>query len=191
MSSGRFIVCEGLDCSGKTTGIKKAIESIGKKAVYSKGLCSETFMGRIASKFPSTFLFLAEQLYLTYFVIRPNLKKGKIVLQDRYINSIECHLPSAARAYNKLLISIAKLFLLRPDILVNFTVSKDERIKRLKQKQSLHHKVLIEKPQLIELREEACQKQYKIFNGRKGIIDTTNMPVTESSEKLISLAAYT
>lgn len=185
--AGIFIVSEGLDCSGKTTSIKAAIGIIGEKAAYSKGLCSGTFAGRMASRFPSTFLFLIEQIYLTYFVIKPKLRKGKIVLQDRYFISIASHLPSAAKLHNRLLIKAAKPFLLAPDILVHFNVSEKERIKRLKQNPYRHHAELIEKPWLIALREEAYKRHYRGFNGRKAVIDTTNNSREESGEALSSL----
>lgn len=186
---GCFIVCEGLDCSGKTTSIKRAIESLGGNAIYSKGLCSNTFAGKIASRFPSTFLFLAEQLYLTYFVIKPKLRKGNIVLQDRYTASVASYIPKAGKNYNRLLIKLFGKLMLHPDILVYFTVSEKERIKRLMEKPSKHHTELIEKSGLIALRENAYAAHYNAFGRKKGIIDTTGKTAEESSmllQKLIN-----
>lgn len=181
---GLFVVCEGMDCSGKTTSIRMAIGIIGNNAVYSKGLCSETFAGRITSRFPSTIAFLLEQVYLTYFVIKPQLRKGRIVLQDRYLASVASHLPTAGRAYNRLLIRMLGRLMLRPGILVYFTVSEKERIKRLKDKPSNHHAELIEKPWLIALRESAYDRYYKAFGGKKGKIDTTGKAIEESGRVL-------
>lgn len=187
-ANGLFIVCEGLDCSGKTTSIRKAIEIMGENAVYSRGICSDTFAGRIASRFPSTFLFLVEQIYLTHFVIKPKLRKGKIVLQDRYFASVASHVPTAERDYNRLLIRMLGRIMLKPDVLLYFTVSEKERIKRLIENPSKHHAELIEKPWLIALRENAYAAYYNAFGGKKETIDTTGLSIKESSKRILLLA---
>lgn len=187
MSRGKFIVCEGLDCGGKTTTIKKVIEICCNNAFYSKGLCSDTPIGKFASRFPSTLLFLIELAYNTHFIIKPMLKNGKIVFQDRYIHSIESYAPSAARVYNRLLITIAKRFLLKPDALVHFTVSENERIKRLMAKPSAHHEALVRSKGLIDLRENYYLRLFSEFKGKRQIIDTTNCTIEDSCKKLLSM----
>ena len=72
---GKLIVCEGLDCSGKTTAIEEVINS-NPEYVYSKGIGSNSRFGKIARKFPSTWMFLSELVYNTYVHIIPNLKKN-------------------------------------------------------------------------------------------------------------------
>ncbi|MDI6737201.1 MAG: hypothetical protein QME12_01655 [Nanoarchaeota archaeon] len=73
-------------------------------------------------------------------------------------------------------------------MLAYFSVSDDERIKRLKQRPSVHHQALIENPQLIEIREKAYQKCYAEFNGKKAVIDTNGMPIGVSSRMLALFA---
>ena len=85
--NSKFIVLEGLDGSGKTT-IAKAISN-KKEHIYSKGVPSKTFVGKIVRKYPLTILFLLDLFYLTYFHIKPNLKRNKTIIQDRYDLSIK------------------------------------------------------------------------------------------------------
>ena len=100
---GKLIVCEGLDCSGKTTAIEEIVNS-DCKYVYSKGIGADSSFGRIARRFPSTLMFLLELAYNTYSRTIPNLRKDKIVLQDRYDISITSFVPNTNRWYNQLLI---------------------------------------------------------------------------------------
>lgn len=184
---GKFIICEGLDAAGKTTIIKESLKRLDEKYVYNKGLTSDTTIGKIAPKIPSTLTFLVELLYNTKKRVEPCLKRGKTVLQDRYDLSVLSYVPKAERWYNKAFIKFFRKFLLKPDILIYFTVLEDERIKRLKnQGYNKYHHILIQDPSLIELREKKYLELYENFNGIKYKLDTTKKDIATTVDEFIS-----
>ncbi len=194
-----FVVCEGLDGAGKTTVMQEAIRKLGKKphhgivhcedivrCVYNKGLCSDTLSGRVSRILPCTLTLLIDLVYQTYFIIKPCLKRGKTVFQDRYDLSVLSY-PTARRWHNKLFAALLKPFLIKPDILVYFTVSEKERIRRLKQtRRNKYHSQLIRNPRLIRERENKIEELYSSFGGRKTRIDTTNRKADECGNELIT-----
>lgn len=190
---GLFIVCEGLDGAGKTTTIKEAMKKLDNRLVYNKGLKSDTIMGKIAPKLPSTFTFLLELIHSTNKKIKPALTANRIILQDRYSLSVFSFVPHVNLFHNRLLIKILQRFLLKPDLLVYFTVAKNERIKRLKvDNNNKYHSALVNKPSLIGLREKEYCRLYENFKGNKHKIDTTgrseNDVANEFIQKIVDLA---
>lgn len=185
--NGKFIVCEGLDCSGKTTTIKNALKYFDKKQIiYSKALKSNTIFGKLSRIFPSTFSLLLELLYLDKFFIRPNLKKGKIIIQDRWYHSILSHNPENKK--DKFLEKIFIPRLTKPDLLIYFSVSFSERIKRLKKTSQIKdHNILLYNPERIKQKESRYIEHYNNFKGQKEIIDTTNISEKKASDKLYNL----
>lgn len=184
---GLFIVCEGLDGAGKTTTIREAMKKLDNGFVYSKGLKSDTIMGKIAPKIPSTFTFLLELIYNTHKKIKPALIGKKIILQDRYSLSVLSFVPNVSLFHNRLLIKALQRFLLEPDLLVYFQVEKNERIRRLKGTDSnKHHLSLINNPSLIDLREKAYYQLYESFKGNKHKIDTTGRSKSDVADEFIS-----
>jgi thymidylate kinase len=169
--SGKLIVCEGLDCSGKTTAIEGVI-NLNPEYVYSKGIGSDSRLGRVARRFPSTFMFLSELIYNAYVHILPSLREDKIVLQDRYDVSVASFVPNTNRWYNQFLIHAARLLIPEPDAIVYFHLPLEERIKRLKHKGKKYELMLAEHPEIITLREKEYEKWYDQFNGPKTRIDT-------------------
>ena len=183
---GLLIVCEGLDGAGKTTTIEKLLENEkeNNNFVYSKGIGSSTFMGKLSRKFPSTFLFLLELIYNQYKIIKPNLKDKKVILQDRYDFSVLSY-PTADRFYNRTIAKILSPLIIKPNVLVYFDVSLEERIKRLKESSyNKYHSLLSKNPQLITSRESKYLDFYNKFNRKKTKIDTTNL-TPEQSAKLL------
>jgi len=180
---GKLIVCEGLDCSGKTTAIKQIINS-DPRYVYSKGIGSDSKFGRIARKFPSTLMFLSELVYNIYSHVNPNLKKGRIILQDRYDISMTSFVPNTNRWYNQLLIALTKPLIPKPDVVVYFYLPLKERIKRLKEKGKKYEIMLAENPNIITLREKVYEEWYKRFNGPKIKINTKENNVQQTARKL-------
>lgn len=181
--SGKLIVCEGLDCSGKTTAIERIINS-NPEYVYSKGIGSDSRLGRTARRFPSTFIFLSELVYNTYTHITPNLRKNKIVLQDRYDISVASFVPNTHRWYNQLLIYAARLLIPDPDAIVYFHLPLEERIKRLRQKGKKYELMLAENPDMILLREKEYEKWYEQFNGLKIKINTEKNNIKQTANIL-------
>src|SRR3989338_6472640 len=188
MSRGLFIVCEGLDGAGKTTTIKEMLKSDSKdnnKFVYSKGLGSDSLIGRIYRRFPSTFMFMLELIYVVFKSIKPSLRNGKIIIQDRYDISILSYAPKAKRGHNQILINIMKNLLVKPDALTYFHVSLEERLKRLsKSRHNKYHNILLMNPQLIIARERRYLDLYNQFAVERIKISTTNKSVKEAARIL-------
>jgi len=182
---GLLIVCEGLDCSGKTTAINKLLNHNNEKYVYSKGIGSDTFIGRISRKFHCTLMFFIELIYFTFTKIKPNLKKGKIILQDRYDVSITSYVPLTNKWYNKFVIKIFKKFVIKPSAIVYFHLPLKERIKRLKNKGAKYELILANNPNLITLREKEYLKWYEEFNGFKIKIDTKKNDILKTTKILL------
>lgn len=177
---GKLIVCEGLDCSGKTTAIEEVIKS-NPEWVYSKGIGSKSRIGRFARRFPSTLMFLSELVYNIRTNIIPNLNKGNRVLQDRYDVSITSFVPSTERWYNQLLINFSRPLIPKPDAIVYFHLPLEERIDRLRQKGTKYELMLADNPGIITLREKGYEEWYKGFDGPKIRIDTEENNITETA----------
>ena len=184
MVNGKLIVCEGLDCTGKTTTIKKVLEPQNEQFIYSKGIGSDTFIGKVSRRFPSTFLFFMELIYHLATKIKPSLKKGKIILQDRYNISITSYVPLTNKWYNQFIIKIFTRFILKPDAIVYFYLPIEEHIKRLKQKGAKHELILANNPSLIIQRKKEYSNWYHRFQGPKIKINTLKKDITQTAEKL-------
>lgn len=179
-NKGLFIVCEGLDGAGKTTTIKGFIRKskLTKDYFYSKGLKSDTFIGRFAGKYPSTLTFFLELAYITNMIIKPKLKGSKIVLQDRYNISLLSFIPAAEKWYSRLASFMIKPYIIKPDLLVYFAVEKEIRIERLKRSMdNKYHATLVNHPGLIDLREKKYLELYMNHDGKKALIETSNKSI--------------
>jgi thymidylate kinase len=185
MNKGYFIVCEGMDAAGKTTSIHNAITEYrriyGDTITYNKGLKSDSFFGKISEKFPSTITLLVEQLYQNNRIIKPELSIDNIVIQDRWYYTVLSH----NKRKEKLLEKIFTPFLSKPDALVYFSVSLEERLKRLNQdSKKAEHMEILNNPKFIKKREERMLKYYSEFDGPKIIIDTTSKTKEQSGHEL-------
>lgn len=186
--SKKFIVFEGVDGAGKTACIKKTMEKLKRdyQIIYSKGLCSETLIGKIARHYHATFLFLCEMIFVTLKILKPYCQ-GKFIFQDRYIFSIASHFPNICKKHNQFLIKIFKPFFLKPDLVIYFTVSLEERLTRLREsaKQNPFHQILVNNPDLILKREKKFYELLKPYKIK--IIDTTNKSMEENSNIIIQI----
>jgi thymidylate kinase len=180
---GKLVICEGLDCSGKTTAIEKITDS-DSKYTYSKGIGSNSWFGKIARRLPSTFMFLFELIYNIHTHILPNLKKGKIIMQDRYEISITSFVPNVNKWHNQLLIQIAKPLIVKPHAIVYFYLPLEERIKRLRQKGKKYEIILAANPDMIILREKEYEKWYNHFDGPKIKINTWSNNIAQTARIL-------
>lgn len=180
---GKLIVCEGIDCTGKTTAINKILKK-DKRFIYSKGIGSNTFIGKVSRRFPSTFLFFIELVYFIITKIKPGLKKGNIILQDRYNISITSYVPLTNKWYNKLIIKFFKRFIIKPDAIVYFYLPLEEHIKRLKEKGTKYEAILSNNPVLIKIRDKEYLKEYKRFKGPKRKINTKDNNIEQTARKL-------
>jgi len=104
-----------------------------------------------------------------------------------YSMEAACHLPDIKKIHNALLIKLGKLLLPHPDVLIYCIVSKEERLKRLKNDcGNPHHCWLINNHQYIDLRENINKNYFARFSGNKICIDTS-YEIAENSVKKILL----
>lgn len=146
---GKFILVEGMDGAGKTTILKAVLPLLQKNypVVYLKGMGRDTFFGRIAKRFAKTIFFLLELAYVTFFELRSALKRGQVVLMDKYFFFVESHIPETDTKLNRFLLRCFKPLMIKPDKIIYFTVSPEERTRRLKSLPwSRHHQRLIDNP---------------------------------------------
>ena len=154
---------------------------------YQKGLCSPTWIGRLAARHPSTFIFLIELTYLYWKNYFKRLR-GFHIIQDRFFVSLACHLPDVKKIHNALLIKLGDWLLPCPDILIYCTISKEERIKRLKEDCSnKHHQWLVDHHEFIDLREIIYQNYFSRFDRDKISLETSLKNVETAATEIIKL----
>ena len=180
---GKFILVEGLDGSGKTTAVRRIADELG--LVYLKGLGRNDFFWKIVKRYAKTFLFLLEVLVITYFPLRRILQSGRNALVDKYFFAAASHIPDVETHLNRLLIRLSEKFILRPDLVVYFSVSPEERIRRLKNgPYNKFHEMLINDPVWMVEREKAYADIIRSLGLNPIVLDTTNLTRSETAETL-------
>lgn len=184
-----FIVFEGLDGAGKTTAINiliSRLESAGYSCKYQKGLCSDTFWGRISRRYPCSLTFLVEQVFLSYRRCPKFAQKVDFFFQDRYYYTVATYLPDCRKSYNRVLVRLCRLFLPKPDLLVYMHLSVTERRKRLENSlDNPYHKILYNNPELIAARDLEYAKIFSRYRGKKIVYDTTKISTTDVAQELL------
>ncbi len=186
---GKFIVCEGLDRAGKTTSIKEALKLLHEDSssfCYCKGMCSNSYLGKKNRKNPTTDGFFLEQADIDRTFIIPQIVQGYNILRDRWFYSILSHheLTEEERRMENLIVPE----LTKPDLLIHFTVSLEERITRLRwEGWKKDSRMMIDNPSIIIERERRYMKFYENFQGPKAVINTTGKTAKESGQVLYSI----
>jgi len=157
MKRGFFICIEGLDKSGKTTQSTLLVEALCRKG-YDAIYTSEPSSGEIGNfirryilnrkkricVMVEALLFAADRTEHTEKIIKPNLKKGKIVISDRYLFSSLAYQGAAGidldwiKEINKAAI--------KPDLAIYIDVSTDAIFHRCQGRKSvMEHREIQEK----------------------------------------------
>lgn len=140
-AKGILIVFEGLSCSGKTSSLKefaKKIKKGGQDVIVVKWnsvniIRSITFLlERLNLLTPTCYSILQWKsfLYTYYTKVYPNLKKGKIILADRYIYTAFTRdmMNGIDKEFTYKLYQFSK----KPDVIFFFTVSPEICAERAK-----------------------------------------------------------
>lgn len=185
--SGKFIVIEGVSGVGKTTILKEIAKLISSKTLtYNKGFDNKSLWARHIQKYPHSFTYYLDLAIKTQFIIKPALAKGKMVLQDRYIFSVDSFLPDSKYWYNKIFRKLFSLFFINPDLYICITASTETIISRLnKEKRDNYRLDLAKNPNKIRLRKKEYMRIYKSVKCRKHIIDTTKRTSKQCALELI------
>ena len=145
---GVFICIEGLDASGKTTHAHRLVRSLlerGYEAIYT----TEPSSGQIGkfvrkhilqrkervSTVVEALLFAVDRLDHVERIIKPAIKRGKVVVSDRYFYSSLAY--QGATGLNLDWIEEINRFALSPDLAIYIDVPPEIVIKRLKREKSV------------------------------------------------------
>jgi len=145
---GVFICIEGLDASGKTTHAHQIVRNLrtkGFNAVYTTepsrgeiGKFIRSYVLQRKKRVPSVveaLLFAVDRVDHVEKEIKPALKRGKIVVSDRYVYSSLAY-QGAAGLDIKWVEEINRLAL-SPDLAIYIDVPPEVAVKRIKRKKSV------------------------------------------------------
>lgn len=203
---GKFIAFEGIDGSGKTTQALKVVEVLkkkGYKAIYTKeptpGLIGKMIREQILSgkvKVPPVaiqYLMSADRA-VHQEEIEKELKKGTIVITDRYFWSAVCYgiadLPHAVNYYITALsvLSPYNMFL-RPDTTFFLDIPLSTALKRIG-KSLKHTEIYDNKEKLIKIKKAydllktKFAKEFTVVNADKDINEVTEDLVKRIEKKI-------
>ncbi|MEM3396086.1 MAG: dTMP kinase [Thermoplasmata archaeon] len=141
---GKFITIEGIDGTGKSTlipALKSFIEELGLEVTVTTEP-TDTWLGKNVkrgfteeiSPFTETFLFLADRCEHTKWV-REEVRKGKIVLCDRYADSTYAYQGAALENIIEKpmdwLIEISRHVVIEPDLTILLVAKPETVIQRI------------------------------------------------------------
>ncbi len=140
---GIFLVFEGIDGSGKSNAVKNLAEHLRKKG-YSVLITAEPSNGETGKKLRKALrnkempekerrgLFIEDRKEHLRDIITPALKKGSIVLCDRYIHSNFAYQGAGGENTKKL--EELNRFATKPDRTFYFDISVGDALKRVRQR---------------------------------------------------------
>lgn len=205
MSEGTLITFEGLDASGKSTlidEIAKQLEnnhevSIVNEFSQSPGgeelrslLDADRLLEIENQSLTITSLLVADYFYQIENRIYPELKKGSIILKDRYIDTLHaCQIDQINRDYGveneprSFLNAVEELTPITPNLTIFLSVPKQELIERIKQREEE-----IKQRDIAELarREEIYMERIKNATDRF-IIYENRGTVDEAKQEIVDI----
>ena len=145
--SGRLIVFEGTDGSGKTTMLTKAYEYLCRKKGKENILLvkqptdisrkTKLFQKMMYSQNPNVdyravqLLTLSDRVQHGYEIIEPALSEGKIVLSDRYIYTSIANMLARGYRHEKWFFEVCR-HILKPDLVFWAYAKPEQAIQRIK-----------------------------------------------------------
>ncbi len=191
--SGKLIVFEGIDGSGKTTVSKLFHKYLIDNNIESSWFRepSDSIWGKkirdLADKMDSIpiedefIYFLEDRKIDVKNNILPALKNGKIVILDRYYFSSACY--QGARGLNiEKIISENRKFSPEPDLLFLIDVDITTALKRIKRSRGTEAKLFEKESFLLEVRKNYLNLKFdfiKIINGKRDINDVITSVINE------------
>lgn len=186
---GKFIVVEGIDGAGKSTLIQTVLSMVSTKVLHSRGFTHNSVWDKVIDSHPHSFLYYVNLAMKTAGVVKPALTQGEIVLQDRYVQTVDTFSPDCNWSHNKVIRKVFDPLFLNPDLYVQVTASLDEITRRLSQTnpQEGYHAFLLQHPEEIEQREENYKRILTKMNCPKYFINTTKRTPKDSALEFIDL----
>ncbi len=192
---GFFICIEGLDKSGKTSQSIALVEALCKKgfdAVYttepSDGEIGKFIRNYIlnrndrVSPVVEALLFAADRADHVESTIKPLLKKGKIVVSDRYVYSSLAYQGAAGLSLDW--IEKINKYVIMPDIAIYIDVPIKNLLKRYrKEKSVMEHVETQRKVEEIYIK-LVCDEKLISVNGKRSLEEISQDILTKVLEKL-------
>ena len=185
---GRFVCIEGVDGSGKTTQAKRLVRNLrgkGYDAVYTTepsageiGTLIRSFVLTRKSRVPialEALLFAADRVDHVQTDVEPLLKRGKIVVCDRYVCSSLAYQGAAGLDLNWM--DCINQFALKPDLTLFLDVPPEAAINRLNRKKSVMETVR----NLQKVREVYLN----LVRQRRMVCLDGNKPITEVAQDVL------
>jgi dTMP kinase len=149
--NGCFIVFEGIEGSGKTTAsrsLQKYLTTKGYKALWTReptsskigSLIEEILRSEIAvAEEAIPLLFAADRADHTKRIIVPAIKKGHIIISDRYVHSSLAYQKSGmGKAFKRDWLEKINKYAISPDLVIFLDVSPEEGLSRIGKWQRIH-----------------------------------------------------
>jgi len=152
MKTGKLIVLEGADGSGKSTHARllaEYLEGKGKEVVVTqeptKGFIGQAIRMILSGKIrvspeTLTLLFTADRAEHVDKVIKPALESGKIVISDRYYYSTVAY--QSVQGVNDQWISQLNSFVPDPDLVIVLEVASEKALSRMSHREKEVFEVL-------------------------------------------------
>lgn len=195
---GKYIVFEGVTCSGKTIYAKLLTRKLRLKklkAVYHKSTPSSYTLGNLVSEIGDCIPnLLTDTLYELDLLLSNNLriqekiKEGFNVIGDKSIDSLKAFIRVNRDGFKRdfLLSSVNKIenLLLEPDLIVYLHASHDERVERILNKNdvSAYDLSVMKNKEKIKKLEDRLEEQVEAKNCIK--IDTTGSGIKEVNKRI-------
>jgi len=190
MKKGMFICIEGIDASGKTTQAKLLVKNLNKKgyeAIYTseptRGFFGQILRQRILygnKRVPAVIealLFALDRLEHVEKEIEPALKKGKIIVSDRYFYSSIAY--QGAAGLDPAWIEEINKWAVKPDLAIYLDVPAEVVIKRLGKKRSVM--------ETLENQRKVREVYLRLVNEGKLMLIDGNRSVKEIGEEILQV----
>ncbi len=186
----KFMVVEGIDGAGKSTLIQTVLSMISEaRILHSRGFTQNSVWDSVIHNNPHSWLYYVDLAVKTTRIVKPALTRGEIVLQDRYVQTVDTFSPDCNWNHNKVIRKVLDPLFLNPDLYIQVTANLDEITRRLSQTnpQEGYHAFLIQHPEEIEQREENYRKILTQISCPKYVINTTKRTPEDSALEFIDL----
>lgn len=186
---GNFVVIEGVNGAGKTSTLQAVLGILGKANLsYSKGFSNGSSWDHLIHQHPHSILYYLDLACKTQKKIKPQLARGKVVLQDRYVQTVDSYLPDSEWLHNQVARKLLDHLFLRPDLYIHFTASVGEVVSRLSKSASDAYRLDgVRHPEKNEMREEKYRKIYDELTCPKQVIDTTGRETNDCAQELVKI----
>jgi dTMP kinase len=199
--NGCFIVFEGIEGSGKTTAsrnLQKYLTTKGYKATWTREPTSSKIGSLIEDILRSEtavaeeaipLLFAADRADHTKRIIIPAIKKGHIVISDRYVHSSLAYQKSGmAKAFTRDWLEKINKYAINPDLVIFLDVSPEAGLSRIGKWQRIHDDKFFEDIETQKRIRDAYHEVLSLNKPQTGLFEKNLLPNTSRSKAKASKA---